>query len=88
MIKGVNKQVVEVRETDSDYFESVLFFVNPKYYGMSEGKLKEKAQTVIRGTGVPPKTKTVYANKFKIIMTFILTAVISAVLTAVLLKII
>ena len=36
MIKGVNRQVVEVSHTDSIYFEKVLFFVRPEYYGMSE----------------------------------------------------
>ena len=29
MIKGVNRQVVEVQETDCDYFERILFFVKP-----------------------------------------------------------
>ena len=57
MIKGVNRQVVEVAETGSDYFEKALFFVNPKYYGMTDGKLKERAQTLMNSAGAPPKTR-------------------------------
>jgi hypothetical protein len=57
MIKGVNRQVVEVAETGSDYFEKALFFVNPKYYGMTDGKLREKAQRLMSTAGTPPKTK-------------------------------
>ena len=30
MIKGVNRQVVEVQETDCDYFEKIMFFVKPE----------------------------------------------------------
>lgn len=54
MIKGVNRQVVDVQETGSEYFERVIFFVKPEYSGISEGKLREKAQTVIKKTGAPP----------------------------------
>ena len=57
MLKGVNRQVVEVAETGSDYFEKALFFVNPKYYGMTDGKLRERAQTLMSAAGAPPKTK-------------------------------
>ena len=57
MIKGVNRQVVEVAETGSDYFEKALFFVNPKYYGMTVGKLREKAQTLMNSAGAPPRTR-------------------------------
>ena len=57
MIKGVNRQVVEVAETGSDYFEKALFFVNPKYYGMTDGKLRERAQTLMNSAGAPPKTR-------------------------------
>lgn len=58
VIKGVNRQVVEVAETGSDYFEKALFFVNPKYYGLTDGKLRERAQTLMSAAGTPPKSRT------------------------------
>ncbi len=57
MIKGVNRQVVEVSETGSDYFEKILFFVKAEYAGISEGKIREKAGMIARGTSAPPKMK-------------------------------
>lgn len=58
MIKGVNRQVVEVRETDCDYFERIIFFVKPEYSAVSEGKIRERAGIIASGTPLPPATKT------------------------------
>lgn len=51
MIKGVNKQVVDVVEPDSAYFERVLFFVKPEFSGLGEGALRHKANQLLRETG-------------------------------------
>ena len=58
MIKGVNRQVVEVRETGCDYFERIIFFVRPEYASLSEGKIRERASLIAGGTPLPPPTKT------------------------------
>ena len=58
MIKGVNRQVVEVRETGCDYFEKIIFFVKPEYASLSEGKIRERASLIAGGTTLPPPTKT------------------------------
>ena len=58
MIKGVNRQVVEVRETGCDYFERIIFFVKPEYASLSEGKIRERASLIAGGTPLPPPTKT------------------------------
>lgn len=57
MIKGVNRQVVEVNETESEYFEKIMFFVKPEYAGISEGKIREKAGLIAGVSETPPKTK-------------------------------
>lgn len=57
MIKGVNRQVVEVRETECDYFERILFFVKPEYAGVSEGKIRERAGIIAGSTDKAPPTK-------------------------------
>ncbi len=57
MIKGVNKQVVEIIETGNEYFEKAIFFVRPEYSGLGEGKLREKAHSAIDKTVSPPKGK-------------------------------
>lgn len=35
MIKGVNRQVIEITQTKCEYFEKVLFFVKPEYAATS-----------------------------------------------------
>lgn len=54
MIKGVNKQVLEINETGTGFFEKAIFFVKPEYIGMSEGKLRESASKELERTGKPP----------------------------------
>ena len=51
MIKGVNKQVVDVTEPDSAYFERVLFFVKPEFSGLGESALRRKANLLLRDAG-------------------------------------
>ena len=57
MIKGVNRQVVEVQETDCDYFERILFFVKPEYASLSEGKIRERASLIAGKASAAPPTK-------------------------------
>lgn len=57
MIKGINKQVLEVLEPSNDYFEKALFFVKPEYSGYSENKLKELAQNELKSVIKPPLQK-------------------------------
>ena len=57
MIKGVNRQVVEVQETDSDYFEKIMFFVKPEYASLSEGTIRERAGMIAATAGSVPPTK-------------------------------
>lgn len=57
MLKGVNRQVVEVSQTDSVYFERILFFVKPEYYGLGEAKLREKANACVNDAVKPPQAK-------------------------------
>ncbi len=57
MLKGVNKQVLEITEPQNGYFEKAIFFVKPEYSGLSEGRLRESAKKEIEKTGKPPKAK-------------------------------
>ncbi len=70
MIKGVNKQVLEINETGTGFFEKAIFFVKPEYIGMSEGKLRESAGRELERTGKPPvKRYTDKKTKFKSALT-------------------
>lgn len=82
MLKGVNRQVVEVAETGSDYFEKALFFVNPKYYGMTDGKLRERAQRLMNTAGAPPRVKdTKKRSKVRLFIEIAASAAAGSILT-------
>ncbi len=63
MIKGVNRQVVEVNDVGNEFFEKAILFVKPEYYGLGEGKLHERAQAIIKRAGNPPVTKSTAGAK-------------------------
>lgn len=58
MIKGINMQVVEVKDTGCDYFEKIMFFVKPEYAGISEGKIRDRAGIIAGNACSAPPTKT------------------------------
>ena len=49
MIKGVNRQMIEVIDTGNEYFERALLVVRPRFSDVEPGRLHEEAQRVIRG---------------------------------------
>ena len=57
MLKGINKQILEVTNTDSPYFEKIIFFVRPAGQQLSEKELHAQAEKVAKNAGKPPKTK-------------------------------
>jgi len=57
MIKGVNHRVIEVMESDCEYFERVIFFVKPEYCALSEGTLRDRARAVASSTSAPPPSQ-------------------------------
>lgn len=56
MVKGVNRQVVEVVSPTCEYFERVLFFVKPEWAGESDGTLRARADLIAQQAGKPPVT--------------------------------
>ena len=57
MLKGVNKQVVEITNPESPYFEKVIFFVKPEYVNGDGDKLKKEARLLAKSAGKPPRSR-------------------------------
>lgn len=58
MLKGVNKQILEVTNPDSPYFEKIIFFVRPSSQNTDSKKLHKEAEKISTSTAVkPPKQK-------------------------------
>lgn len=57
MIKGTNKQVLEVTNTENPYFEKIIFFVKPEYVNAGGEKLKKEAQIFAKKATKPPRAR-------------------------------
>ena len=57
MLKGINRQVVEVTNTESPYFERIVFFVRPEKSAVPEPRLRQEAETLSKKLKRPPKVK-------------------------------
>ena len=73
MIKGVNRQVIEINESDCEYFERVMFFVKPECANVSEGRLRERANAIAGTAGKPPATK-IHRGKVQTVLKLIASA--------------
>lgn len=85
MIKGVNRQVVEVSETQCEYFEKIMFFVKPEYASVSEGKIRERAGLIAGSPSLPPPTKLKRRRYFELAK-LALAALFGAAVTVLALK--
>ena len=57
MVKGVNRQVLELSTPLGSYFERVLFFVKPEFSATSEETMQERARYIAQSAGLPPAMK-------------------------------
>jgi hypothetical protein len=82
MLKGVNRQVVEVSQPNSRYFERILYIVKPEFSGLSQAKLMSEAGKLNQNQSArPPKMKS--AKKHAVLITMTLLAGLAAVITVI-----
>ena len=87
MVKGVNRQVLEILDTGCECFEKALFFVRPEYSHESEGKLKSKAIKSIKNSGGVPKTrKQKIKSKMIFVAELFASAGVGAIISALFIK--
>lgn len=58
LLRGVNKQIIEIKDTDSRYFERALLFVRPEFSDMGPGQLEQEANKYLATVGRPPTAWT------------------------------
>ena len=87
MVKGVNRQVLEIHETGCDYFEKALFFVRPEFSQESDSKLKSKAlNSIHNSTGIPKTRKQKIKSKAFFVAELLASAGVGAIVTALIIK--
>ena len=47
MVRGVNKTVIEINNTDSGYIERAILFINPEHSHLSNKRLKAEAKRYV-----------------------------------------
>ena len=57
MIKGINRQVIEVADTGSEYFERAMLFVSPGFSETERHILEQEAKKMLRRMEEPSKMK-------------------------------
>ena len=55
MIRGVSKQIIEINETQNEYFEKAMLFVRPSKSDVSVGCLRAQASKLLSGLDNPEK---------------------------------
>ncbi len=80
MIKGVNRQVVEITQTQCEYFERVLFFIKPEYSAVSEGDLRERATIIAQSAGMPPAAR-LRKNRIRLVLSLSAAACSGAIIS-------
>lgn len=83
MIKGVNKQIIEMKCTNSEYFDKVLLFVNPKNYGLSSDFLKRQAEKYTEGFDIDMREKKNGSGKLFFALTVICLLIVAALIWAI-----
>ena len=67
MVKGVNKQIVEIVNTENEYFDKAILFVNPEKFESERDELREQADlfvdAYIRKKGLAPRRARACALK-------------------------
>lgn len=57
MIKGISRQIIEVQETGSVYYERAYFVVKPEYDSAQRQALEKEALKVLRSIDAPSGLK-------------------------------
>lgn len=62
-MRGVNKLIVEIKDTDSEYFDRAILFLKPEKLGTEQSRLNESAQRLLERvrSGAPAGRSRVWA---------------------------
>lgn len=55
MVKGVNKQIIEINGDENDYFDKAILFVKPERRFISQNSLQKEAKTYIQNLEEKPQ---------------------------------
>lgn len=54
MLRGINRSIIEINETENKYFEKIIVFVRPEFGGFSQSHLQKEAVRMVSNLAAPP----------------------------------
>lgn len=57
LIKGINRQIIEVTEMENIYYERALLVIKPEYADAQKELLEKEAKKVLKEMGAPSMLK-------------------------------
>lgn len=54
MLRGINRSIIEINETENRYFEKVIVFVRPEFGGMPKSHLQKEAMRMVSNMSTQP----------------------------------
>lgn len=81
MIKGINHTMIELNDTENEYYERAILIVKPEYASVQRAILEDEAKKMLKELDVPSVMKS-KKSKFKTFLKYACSAVIGAVITA------
>lgn len=85
MVKAVNKLVLEINNTENEYFEKAIFYIRPEMSCSS--KLGNQAQLYLNGISLEKPVKRPHKNKFFFIIGAVIGTAGAGTVSAILLLI-
>ena len=83
MVKAVNKLVLEINNTENEYFEKAIFYIRPEMSCSS--KLRSQAQLYLNGISLEKAGKSPHKNKLPFIIGAVIGTVGAGIVSAILL---
>lgn len=83
MVKAVNKLVLEINNTENEYFEKAIFYIRPEMSCSS--KLRGQAQLYLNGISLEKAGKSPHKNKLPFIIGAVIGTAGAGIVSAILL---
>lgn len=83
MVKAVNKLVLEINNTENEYFEKAIFYIRPEMSCSS--KLRSQAQLYLNGISLEKTGKRPHKSKLPFIIGAVIGTVGAGIVSAILL---
>lgn len=54
MLRGINRSIIEINETENKYFEKIIVFVRPEFGNLSDSHLQREAVRLVGNMSAYP----------------------------------